>query len=164
MGGTPLSRILLKRMENLQRSKALVQSSTVTMGLVPCLSKCCTVSITSQVHCVVLVCGLNPNCRLSLPRRGPHKRRITFSKTFRIKDEPAIALYNPVLEGSYSGDLSRGRKLHTSKHGVILPWVTQPLNMTDSCSNIISGACSSASVVKQALTSVFLFSYDTQPP
>ena len=92
MGGTFLSRILVNRVENLHKSKALVQSNTVTIGFVPVLSKCCATSVTNQVHCVVLVWALNPNCKLSLPRRCPHKIRMTFSNTFRIKEDPAIAL------------------------------------------------------------------------
>ena len=118
-------RSLVKRIENLHKSKALVQSNTVTIGLVPVLSKCCTTSVTNQVHCVVLVLALNPNCRLSLLRRCPHSRQITFSNTFRISEDPAIALYEEVSEGSFRDDFNRGRKLHASRAGVIFPWVTQ---------------------------------------
>ena len=44
---------------------------------------------------------------------------MTFSNTFRIRDDPAMALYDAVLAGSFREDFSKGRKLHASMLGVI---------------------------------------------
>ena len=49
IGGRPLSSNLLKRTENLHLSNALLQSKTVTTGLIPPLKMCCIISDTSQV-------------------------------------------------------------------------------------------------------------------
>ena len=67
-----MSSILLKRIENLPRSKALIKSSTLTIGIVPALGRCSTTSVTNHVYWDVLVLALKPNWRLSLVSRFPH--------------------------------------------------------------------------------------------
>ena len=102
MAGSPVSSSFSNKTLNLQMAKAALQSNSETIEWDPCLRKCCTTSVTvnSHVHCVVLVFCLNPNCTVSLLRRCPQMRRITFSNRFRIRLEPAIALYEEVSAGS----------------------------------------------------------------
>ena len=55
IAGIFLSMSFVKRMLNLQVSKALLQSRRVIMGLDPLCRKCCTTSVTNQLLWVVLV-------------------------------------------------------------------------------------------------------------
>ena len=88
MGGTPVSSILSKRIENLQKIKSFgtIQHSDYRIG--PCSQQV----LDNFCYWVVLVLALNPNWRLSLANRWPHSRMMTFSNTLRIRDEPAIDL------------------------------------------------------------------------
>jgi hypothetical protein len=61
IAGTPVSSTLLNKMTNLHVANATLQSWRVTIGWEPCLRKCWTTSVTSQVHSVVPVFGLNAN-------------------------------------------------------------------------------------------------------
>ena len=51
----------------------------------------------------------------------PHSKITTNSKVFRMRDEPAIALYDAGTEGSLRDDFNKGRKEQASRVGVIEP-------------------------------------------
>ena len=73
-------------------SNALLQSIKVTIHGDPLLKKYPATSITSQLHWVVLVSLLNPNCKESLLSMSPQSSSTTLSNSFKSKDAPAIAL------------------------------------------------------------------------
>ena len=119
--GRPFSANRWKRVENMHLSNALLQSKTVTIGLIPLRCMSCTTSDTSHVHCVVDVLALYQNCKLSLESKSPHSSKTTISKTFRINEDPAMALYDPGSAGFFREDFMMGRNEQASMLLVTVP-------------------------------------------
>ena len=91
IGGTFLSNNFLKSIQNLHLLNAFVASSVQRIIGIPALRYQLDTSWTNQLHCVVLVPTLKPNCRESVHSRSPQISSTVLSKSFRIWLDPAIA-------------------------------------------------------------------------
>ena len=121
IGGTFLWSNLVNSLWNSHLSKAFVQSSVVNIIGVPCRRYQLDTSITNHEHCVVLVSHLKPNWRESVVNKCDHNNRMVLSNNFSIKLEPAIALYESHLLGSFIPPLNNGKNAHDSNDNVAVP-------------------------------------------
>ena len=111
IGGNFLSESFWKRAWKEHLSKAFVQSSRVTMQGVPFLRKWLATSITNQLHCVVLVPDLNPNCKESVSSLHP-REDVPHSQTTGVSGKLQQLLCNYLSWKDLSSHLWREEGMH----------------------------------------------------